>query len=70
MAQHNATHLSALFRSMPFVDDSKDHRLDRPFSTRVVMALAAVSASFVLLRALLKMERTEERRGAGTVKDL
>lgn len=58
-----------LFRSMPFVDESKDHRLDRPFGTRVLIAISAITASFLLLRALLKMEK-DERRPGGTVKDL
>ena len=54
---------------MPFVDETKDHRLDRPFGTRVLIALSSIGISFMLLRALLKIERPDERRG-GTVKDL
>lgn len=61
LALHNGS--APLFRSMPFVDDSKDHRLDRPFGTRVLIALSAIGVSFLLLRTLLRMrERPVEKQ--------
>ncbi len=71
LAQHGATHLAPLFRAMPFVDEGRDHRLDRPLRTRVLVAVATVAVSLVVLRSLLRRERTPHAGRHGTmVKEL
>ncbi len=71
MVQHNAVHMATLFRAMPFVDESRDHRLDRPLGTRVMIALVTVIASLLVLRSLLRRDRmSETRRQGGMVKEL
>jgi hypothetical protein len=69
LEQHGAQHLAPLFRAMPFVDEKRDHRLDQPLRTRVLIALGTVVVSLVVLRALLRRERVTEFR-RNTVKEL
>jgi hypothetical protein len=71
LEQHGAQHLAPVFRAMPFVDESRDHRLDRPLRTRVLIALATIVVSLVVLRALLRRDRTPQGSSRhGTVKEL
>ena len=70
MAQHGFVDAGGLFRAMPFVSETTDHRLDRPFGTRLLIAAAAVTVSLMLLRALLKRERSSDKRRVGLVKQL
>ena len=46
-----------LYRAMPFVDPSKDHRLDSPLWRRVAIAISTICVAAFILRHLLRIER-------------
>ena len=58
-----------LFRTMPFVSRSKDHRLDAPFWRRASLAFGTIFVAGLILRQLLTLP-AKKLPGSRTIKDL